>query len=311
MDLLDNVANNENYFKLNLKMENAKRLLIFNEVIKKGSMSKTAQSLGMTASAVSQHLQNLERDYGLKLLNRNTRRLELTEAGRILWQQTEKLADIMRETQEKMTALKAKPSGTVRLSLPTGFVRCREIRELMRIIDQDFPEIRLVLLAEDSLAQLQQGTADIALRVGEISDSMDNVVYRLADWTMFIAASPEYLAENPITQPTDLLTAHWLNHSDFVLFNAFETLNLPKILPEKRTECPNMSAIAYYLATEGMGLTFILEGELQVFEKNHRLQSVLPHAKLPQKRISAVVANAAQSAKNAAVLNVLKRVFKQ
>ena len=55
-------------------MEQMKRLLILNEVIKKGSMSKAAESLGMTASAVSLHLQHLERHYGLKLLNRSTRR---------------------------------------------------------------------------------------------------------------------------------------------------------------------------------------------------------------------------------------------
>ncbi|ABR73516.1 LysR family transcriptional regulator [Actinobacillus succinogenes] len=291
-------------------MENTKRLLIFNEVIKKGSMSRAAESLGMTASAVSQHLQNLEAYYGLKLLNRNTRRLELTESGRILWQQASKLADVMTETHEKMTALKAKPSGMVRLSLPTGLVRTKEIRALLKTVEQNLPDIQLVLLAEDTMAQLQHSTADIAIRAGDISDSPDNVVYRLAEWSLCIAASPDYLTRTPINQPADLLTAHWLNHSDFILLNAFEALNLPKCLPEHRTECPNASASAYYLASEGMGLTFILSGELQVFAENHRLQQVLPNTTLPGKRISAVVANAAQSAKNVAVLNILKEVFR-
>ena len=288
-----------------------KRLLIFNAVIKKGSMSKAAESLGMTASAVSLHLQHLERHYGLKLLNRSTRRLELTEACRILWQQTETLASLMQETNEKMTHLKAVPSGIVRLSLPTGFIRTLEIRNLLSIVERDYPEIQLTLFAEDSLAQLQQGTVDIALRAGEIHDSPDNVVYRLADWEILIVASPEYLQQHSISQTTDLLTAHWLNHSDFVLLNAFEALNLPRLLPEHRIECPNASASAYYLATEGMGLVFILSGELRAFQENQRLQPVLPHIKLPNKRISAVVANTAQSAKNVAVLNVLKAVFKQ
>lgn len=292
-------------------MEQMKRLLILNEVIKKGSMSKAAESLGMTASAVSLHLQHLERHYGLKLLNRSTRRLELTEAGRILWQQAKTLASLMQETNEKMTHLKAVPSGIVRLSLPTGFIRTLEIRNLLSIVERDYPEIQLTLFAEDSLAQLQQGAVDIALRAGEIHDSPDNVVHRLADWEILIVASPEYLQQHPISQTTDLLTAHWLNHSDFVLLNAFEALNLPRLLPEHRIECPNASASAYYLATEGMGLVFILSGELRAFQENQRLQPVLPHIKLPNKRISAVVANTAQSAKNVAILNVLKAVFKQ
>ena len=288
-----------------------KRLLILNEVIKKGSMSKAAESLGMTASAVSLHLQHLERHYSLKLLNRSTRRLELTEAGRILWQQAKTLASLMQETNEKMTHLKAVPSGIVRLSLPTGFIRTLEIRNLLSTVERDYPEIQLALFAEDSLAQLQQGAVDIALRAGEIHDSPDNVVHRLADWEILIVASPEYLQQHPISQTTDLLTAHWLNHSDFVLLNAFEALNLPRLLPEHRIECPNASASAYYLATEGMGLVFILSGELRAFQENQRLQPVLPHIKLPNKRISAVVANTAQSAKNVAILNVLKAVFKQ
>ena len=288
-----------------------KRLLILNEVIKKGSMSKAAESLGMTASAVSLHLQHLERHYGLKLLNRSTRRLELTEAGRILWQQAKTLASLMQETNEKMTHLKAVPSGIVRLSLPTGFIRTLEIRNLLSTVERDYPEIQLALFAEDSLAQLQQGAVDIALRAGEIHDSPDNVVHRLADWEILIVASPEYLQQHPISQTTDLLTAHWLNHSDFVLLNAFEALNLPRLLPEHRIECPNASASAYYLAMEGMGLVFILSGELRAFQENQRLQPVLPHIKLPNKRISAVVANTAQSAKNVAILNVLKAVFKQ
>ena len=292
-------------------MEQMKRLLILNEVIKKGSMSKAAESLGMTASAVSLHLQHLERHYGLKLLNRSTRRLELTEAGRVLWQQAETLASLMQETNEKMTHLKAVPSGIVRLSLPTGFIRTLEIRNLLSIVERDYPEIQLTLFAEDSLAQLQQGAVDIALRAGEIHDSPDNEVHRLADWEILIVASPEYLQQHPISQTTDLLTAHWLNHSDFVLLNAFEALNLPRLLPEHRIECPNASASAYYLATEGMGLVFILSGELRAFQENQRLQPVLPHIKLPNKRISAVVANTAQSAKNVAILNVLKAVFKQ
>lgn len=294
-----------------LEMEQMKRLLIFNEVIKKGSMSKAAESLGMTASAVSLHLQHLEQHYSLKLLNRSTRRLELTEAGRILWQQSEKLATLMQETHEKMTDLKAVPSGIVRLSLPTGFIRTAEIRNALAIIERDYPEIQPVLFAEDSLAQLQQGTVDIALRAGDINDSPDNVVHRLADWEMLIVASPAYLRQHPISQTADLLTAHWLNHSDFVLLNAFEALNLPRLLPEHRIECPNASASAYYLAMEGMGVVFILSGELRAFQENQHLQQVLPHAKLPAKRISAVVANTAQSAKNIAVLNVLKTVFKQ
>ena len=256
-------------------------------------------------------MQHLERHYRLQLLNRSTRRLELTEAGRILWQQANTLASLMQETNEKMTHLKAVPSGIVRLSLPTGFIRTLEIRNLLSIVERDYPEIQLTLFAEDSLAQLQQGAVDIALRAGEIHDSPDNVVHRLADWEILIVASPEYLQQHPISQTTDLLTAHWLNHSDFVLLNAFEALNLPRLLPEHRIECPNASASAYYLATEGMGLVFILSGELRAFQENQRLQPVLPHIKLPNKRISAVVANTAQSAKNVAILNVLKAVFKQ
>ena len=85
-------------------MDKAKLLLIFTAVIRAGAMSRAAPALGMTASAISQHIRRLEALYGLKLLNRNTRRLELTEAGQVLWQQAERLSQLMQDTDAAICA---------------------------------------------------------------------------------------------------------------------------------------------------------------------------------------------------------------
>lgn len=292
-------------------MDKAKLLLIFTAVIRAGAMSRAAPALGMTASAISQHIRRLEALYGLKLLNRNTRRLELTEAGQVLWQQAERLSQLMQDTDAALADLRQLPQGDVRISLPTGFIATAAIRRLLTLCGERYPAIRLTLMAEDRLADLQHNSADIAIRVGELSDSLDNVARRLATCRMHICAAPAYLAAHPLNNPADLYGAHWLNHSDAILLAALAALGLPPQLPENRTECPASAVSAYYLALAGMGLTLALSLDVAPLLADGGLCIVLPQHRLPEKSIYAVSANAAQSAKNRAVLGLLHEVFKE
>ena len=199
----------------------------------------------------------------------------------------------------------------MRISLPTGFIATAVIRRLLTLCGERYPAIRLTLMAEDRLADLQHNSADIAIRVGELSDSPDNVARRLATCRMHICAAPAYLAAHPLNNPADLYGAHWLNHSDAILLAALAALGLPPQLPENRTECPASAVSAYYLALAGMGLTLALSLDVAPLLADGGLCIVLPQHRLPEKSIYAVSANAAQSAKNRAVLGLLHEVFKE
>lgn len=290
-------------------MEKAKLLLIFAEVAKQGNMSRAAVPLGMTASAVSQHIRHLERLYGVKLLNRSTRRLELTEAGQVLLHHAEHLVQTMRQADDDMAALEHRPSGQVRISLPTGFINAPETRRLLGTVRERYPDIRIILMAQDEAVDLQHNDADIAIRAGEIAASPDNVARRLASCLMHICAAPDYLAAHPVKQVEDLLAAHWLCHSEAILRAALAELGLSGRWPDSLTECPSSAASAYYLAAEGLGLTLALSLEIAPLLDSGRLKIVLPQHRIAEKNIYAVVAHAKQSAKNTAVLEALKEVF--
>lgn len=287
-------------------MEHAKLILIFATVLKHGSMSAAAPHLGMSASAVSQHLRKLEAFYNMKLLNRSTRHLSPTAAGNLLWLHAQQLHDLMQKTDEAMQDLLIEPTGEVRITLPSGYTEIAPVKQMLHRLAEQFPKIRLTLIAEDKISDLAAENIDIALRTGEQAEQPDSVARFAACWQTHICASPRYLAEHPIHSTADLLHAHWLNHSDTILQNTLAFLGLPAELPPKRTNCPGTSFAARELALSDLGLTLILSGEAAPYLTDKRLQVVLPDLKLPARNLYLVTPHRVQSAKVNAVLGIMR-----
>ena len=291
-------------------MEQAKLWVIFATVLKYGSMNAAAPHLRMTASAVSQHIRRLEEIYQIKLLNRTTRKLVPTEAGKALQQYAEQMMVLMNKAESEIQNLRAEPVGEVRITLPTAYTKMHVMQNAIAKVRSDFPKIRLVLLESDNVVDLlAENAPDIAIRVVPQADEADLIARPLARWQTVLCASPAYLAENPIEKTTDLLTAHWLNFHNGVLLSTLETLGLPKQLPENRTDCLNNASTAKDLALLGLGVTILTQGDISEELENGTLINVLPEKKLPERTIYAFTANRAQSAKIQAVLGVLKEAF--
>ena len=292
-------------------MEHFKQILIFRHVLKHGSMNAAARHLGMTASAVSQHIRKLESHYRVKLLNRTTRNLTPTEEGKVLWQCALQLANWEEETERAMNNLQAEPTGEVRISLPTGYSGTAALKSAVKQLNDRYPKIRLILSESNRLADVYSEDTDIAIRAIIRPDTPDTVARPLAVWQTQICASPDYLRHHPIRQAHDLLDAHWLNHSEAVLMHTFKYMGLPETLPDRRTDCPDASLTARELAHAGMGLAVLLSGDAAPFIRNGSLTVVLPDITLPPRTIYAVTPHRAQSAKIKATLGVLKECFSQ
>ncbi|MDG6895541.1 LysR family transcriptional regulator [Volucribacter amazonae] len=115
-------------------MEHLKALLLFHQVLQQGSMSAVAKQQGISPSAVSQQLTQLEQHYGVKLLNRSTRSLSPTPAGKALLQQTAQIQLLLEHTEQQLRALTTEISGEVCISLPSGFVNSPPIEQLIKQI---------------------------------------------------------------------------------------------------------------------------------------------------------------------------------
>lgn len=188
-------------------MDQLKRMAIFAEVVAKGSLTAAARQLGMTPSAVSQHLRQLEQSLGLALLHRSTRRLTLTEAGERYHAGCAAMVAAARSAEQALVRLRDEPEGELRLAAPVGFgsLLAAALAPL-----RGHPKLTLRLLLDDALIDLIEDRVDIALRVGTLGDS-SLVARKLGSMKRQLCASPAYLAERGWpAHPQDLLQHDWL-----------------------------------------------------------------------------------------------------
>ena len=177
-------------------MDDLKPLLVFAAILEHGSMNAAAQALGMTPSAVSQHIARLENLHGVKLLHRSTRRVSPTDAGEALGQYCRRLNATLHDTRLALANLKTEIAGEVRLAVPTSMANAAAFQRALRRIGDEHPALRLQLHLGEALADLHSGAIDIALRGGNHAlDAPDLVARHLADWRWQICAAPAWLEQ--------------------------------------------------------------------------------------------------------------------
>jgi DNA-binding transcriptional LysR family regulator len=172
-------------------MDQLKRMAVFAEVVAAGSLTAAARRLGMTPSAVSQHLRQLEGALGLALLHRSTRKLTLTEAGARYIEGCTAMVAAARAAEQALERHRDEPEGELRIAAPIGFggLLARALAPLRR-----HPRLTLQLLLDDALVDLIEARVDIALRAGSLPDS-SLVARRLGSMGAQMCAAPAYLAE--------------------------------------------------------------------------------------------------------------------
>ncbi|MEF3063531.1 LysR family transcriptional regulator [Pandoraea apista] len=184
---------------------------VFTRVVELGGFSAAARALHMTPSAVSKLIARLESRLGARLFNRSTRRLQLTPEGSSFHERALRvLADI--EAAEREAAAGAVPRGLLRVnsSVPIGSLY---LLPVIPAFLAKYPEIRLDLTLTDTVVDLLEQRADVAVRAGPLRDSR-LVARKLGESRVHVVASPEYLARNgPLRSPADLI------HHNVMAFN--------------------------------------------------------------------------------------------
>ena len=189
-------------------MDELKPYAVFAETVTAGSMSAAGRRLGMSASAVSQTLRTLERQMGVTLLHRSTRKLTLTEAGERCYPHCLRLVEAARAAADSLAQARDAPSGELRVAAPVGFAA--HIAQALAPVLAQWPQLRLRLLVDDAMIDLIDARIDIAVRVGQLADS--NWVARpLCEIEMVLCAAPSYVERRgqPAT-PADLAGFDWL-----------------------------------------------------------------------------------------------------
>jgi DNA-binding transcriptional LysR family regulator len=275
-------------------MNVADKILLFHTVVKTGSFSQAATRIGMTNSVVSKHISQLEQHLGVKLLHRTTRKLQLTEAGQLLYQHAQDVDQSVANAVKAITEVSSEPTGKICLSVPVISGEYL-IADLVAEFCRSYPKLKIELRLEDHQVDLVAAGVDLAIRTASLPDS-SLIAKLLVQSKWVVSASPEYLAKHgiPLT-PQDLLSHNCLTYTymetgsnDWIFREKQEGIeNEYSIKVEGNISSNNQIALKN-AALSGDGI--IYTPKLLVYEdlKAGRLQEVLADASGKQLPIYAV-----------------------
>ncbi|HEY0064645.1 MAG TPA: LysR family transcriptional regulator [Telluria sp.] len=183
-------------------------MLAFVAVIDAGSFSASADRLGQTPSGVSRTIARLETQLGMTLMHRTTRRQDLTEEGAWLLARARKVIAELDDTEAGLAARRSQPSGLVRVNAATPALDHLLAPLVAEFLDA-YPLIRLELTSGETVIDLIEERADIAIRIGQLADSTLNA-RRLGNSRVRVLAAPAYLARHGVPADVAALTAHRL-----------------------------------------------------------------------------------------------------
>ena len=187
-------------------MDKAGRLEIFVRVVDQGSLVAAGRSLGITPSAVSRALAELEQAMGTTLLHRSTRRLQITEDGTLVYEQAQDILTRLGELESAVARRKQRVSGTVRVGLPVPLGR-HIVWPRMHLLLDRHPELRVVCMPIQDPRRMQDENFDVMLAAGEPPPSR-LVARRLAKGRPAIYASADYLRLRGVPCVPEDLAAH-------------------------------------------------------------------------------------------------------
>jgi len=184
----------------------------FVKVVEMESFSGAAKAMGMTKSAVSKQIQALEDTLMVRLLNRTTRSVRLTDEGAYFYHQARQVVEAVSEAERSVQHLNKNPSGVLKITAPESFGHYHLASALAEFA-ATYPEIILETEFTNRFANIAEEGIDVAIRIASLTDS-SLIARKLARCQMVLAASPEYLARHGTpTHPDQLINHRFIEYS--------------------------------------------------------------------------------------------------
>jgi DNA-binding transcriptional LysR family regulator len=266
--------------------------MYFSQVVEHGGFSAAERVLGISKSRLSRRLSELEASLGVRLLQRSTRKLALTEAGELFYQHCQAMLSEAQAAVNVVQQLRSSPRGTVRVSVPVTMSQTILSQILPEFMTRS-PEVRVVMRVTNRVVDLFEDSIDVALRVrSEPPESANIVVRPLWRTPQMLVGAPSLLSQNaPPLAPADL--------------NRFETLDTPTgdgrhvfnlIAPDGTRHAhehePRLVTADLMMITEaalaGVGIAALPEMMYGAALRSGRLSPVMPGWTLPSPQLYAV-----------------------
>ncbi|NNE21933.1 MAG: LysR family transcriptional regulator [Rhizobiales bacterium] len=250
-------------------MDIASQMVLFAQVVDRGSFSETARNLGQSPSAVSKQIANLEDRLGVRLLNRSTRHLVPTQEGAAFYEHCASVAVEVREAEEIVSAMGKSPTGKLHIAATVAFAKSQLLPLLPRFL-QEHPDISISVELTDRPIDFSETDYDLAIRFSEQINSTSVVVRKLAPNRRVICASPEYIARcGRPSGPEDLRNHNCLKISTVDDWNAwrFHSNGEDLVVPAAGNFEANSADAVYHATLAGLGIarlsTYLVSGDLR------------------------------------------------
>ncbi len=187
-------------------MDKLTGMRVFAEVARLGSFSAASEKLELSRAMTTKHVAKLENSLDVRLLNRTTRRVSLTEVGIAYLERIRPILSEIEETELSVTTLSSEPRGLLKVVAPTNF-GAFHIGRLLTEYMELYPEIKVELTLSDRPVDLVEEGMDLALRVGKLDDS-SLIAIKFSYTRNVLCASPDYLEINGTPTHPEQLKEH-------------------------------------------------------------------------------------------------------
>src|SRR5512145_3366949 len=251
-------------------------ITVFARIVGTGSLSAAARDLGLSPALISRRLAGLEARLGVRLINRTTRSLHLTDEGAAYYETCTRVLAEIEEADAAVSAGRAEPRGVLRVALPASFGN-QHVAPLVPKFAQLYPNVQIALSLSDRTVNLVEEGFDLAIRIADLADSA-LAARRLAPNRRVVCASPAYLRRNgtPAT-PEDLAKHNCLTTTDFAMNWDYRTPdgNAGSLRVAGRYACDNGEVLREW-ALAGLGIALKSTWDVRRHLEDGSLVSLLP-----------------------------------
>lgn len=194
---------------MNVSFEQLKSMVVFAQVVEQGNLTAAAKHIGLSRAVVSYHIKKLESQLGVKLLNRSTRSIALTEAGAEYYQSCRIIAEQATTANLQIENLKNEPEGLLKITCPVN-VGLQIVVPALSDFHRLYPKIELDLMLSDEVVNIMQEGIDLAIRGAPLPDS-GLQASKLSTLPTCLCGSPDYFQKHgrPVI-PSDLYQHEWV-----------------------------------------------------------------------------------------------------
>lgn len=294
-------------------MDQFKQISTFVDVAAKGSLSAAARAEGIAPAMIGRRLDALEARLGVKLLQRTTRKIALTNEGEAFLENCQRILLDLENAESQVSERSARPSGHLNISAPAGFGR-QHVASLIPSFLAEHQDVTLTLNLNDRIVDLIGEGVDVAIRIADLSDS-NLIGVKLVDNKRVVVATPDYLKKHGRPVSLDELARHnclAISSQGSQRGWTFRQNGKNVTLKVQGNMVCNDGAVLYDWALEGRGLAWRSMWEVGTEIESGKLVTVLDDYAAPGNDIYAIFAQRQHlPLRIRAFVDFLRRAFAQ